>query len=204
MSSERQEIYSAFSGDIHAVVGKNGDVLREFIFCIDNGEVVVPMLSCQVTFEDLSVSGCIEYCFAEEPSKWHLAQVSLEAIEDFQQNKFRLWEHQLKEPECEAAFRRQLQQGPIRHVYDKIIFPTPERIARAYKVIDEHSGKVVDLPHQVERMRMWNAEKQDYDELDPKLNGAPKDEESAKKYWVELLDRLRELRGVEYIDSLLG
>ena len=212
LSSERQELYKEFfqrssPTRMGALVGEVDGVVREFVYGIDeNGRVEVPCVSCQVTFEDMSLSECVEYCFIDEephPS-WHIASVSSLALDDFKAKKFKLWEHQLKAPECEAAFRRLLQQGPIRHVYDKFIFPTPESRAANYKVIDEHSGKTVDIPHQVDRMRIWNAEKQAYDEFDPSLAGAPRTSEEAAEYWTKLLNELREMRGSDYIDSLLG
>lgn len=212
LGSERQALYqNLFEGKsaahVGALLGDVDGVVREFIYgkC-ENGQVEVPCVSCQVTFEDMSPSECVEYCFADEepyPS-WHIATVSVIALEDFKAKKFKLWEHQLRAPECEAAFRRLLQQGPIRHVYDKFIFPTPVSRAGHYKVIDEHSGKTVDLPHQVDRMRIWNAHRQAYDEFDPSLAGAPKTSEEALAYWSHLLNELRELRGRDYIDSLLG
>ena len=207
---ERAEIYREFFDEvckIGSIVGKVDGVVREFVYGIDdNGEINVPCVSCQVTFDDMSLSECVEYCFADEQPypQWHIAKVSVVAIEDFKAKKFKLWEHQLKAPECEAAFRRLLQQGPIRNVYDKFIFPTPEACASKYKVIDEHSGKVVDIPHQVSRMRIWNPVEQDYDEFDPELAGAPSEPSDTEKYWSSFLDELRELRGKDYIDSLLG
>jgi hypothetical protein len=193
---------------VHAIIGQvDGGDLKEFIVEISEpGQVIIPDVSCQITYEDLSLSDCVEYCFADEtpfPS-WHIAQISALAVQDFKDKKFKIWEHQLRAPECEAAFRRLLQQGPIRNVYDKFIFPSPDSIANNYKVIDEHSGKVVDLPHQVSRMRIWNASAGEYDEFDPTLVGAPKTQQEAEDYWKQLLEELCELRGKEYIESLLG
>jgi hypothetical protein len=187
--------------EVFAIVGRTeeGDV-REFVFAKNS----IVSLSCQVTFEDLTPSDCIEYMFSEEPDRWFLAQVSMVALEEFKQKKFKLWEHQLKEPGCEAAFRRILHQGPIRNVYDKFIFPSPESTAGLFKVTDEHSGKSVDIPHQVDRLRKWNAETESYDEIDASLVGAPKNEKEADTYWARMLDGLRELRGKDYIDSLLA
>ena len=194
-------------GQIGALTGTVDGVEREFVYGIANSEEIeVPCVSCQVTFEDMSLSECVEYCFADEQPYplWHVAKVSIIAIEDFKAKKFKLWEHQLKAPECEAAFRRLLQQGPIRHVYDKFIFPTPDSLAINYKVIDDHSGKSVDIPHQVDRMRIWNHKTGQYEPFDPSLVGAPRTEEEARMYWSKLIEELRELRGKEYIDSLMG
>jgi hypothetical protein len=212
VGKEREVIYSEFFEGanitkIGTILGKVDGVVREFVYGIEtNGEIKVPCVSCTVTFDDMSLSECVEYCFADEQPypKWHLAKVSVIAIEDFKAKKFKLWENQLKAPECEAAFRRLLQQGPIRNVYDKFIFPTPEECASKYKVTDEHSGKVVDIPHQVSRMRIWNPVEQAYDEFDPGLVGAPTNPLDTEKYWSSFLEELRESRGKDYIDSLLG
>jgi len=210
ISEERRIFFSDFFHDpsgMHAVVGLvDGDVKEYVVESTGGGEVVIPEVCCQITYEDLSLSECIEYCFADEVPfpTWHVAQISALAVDDFKAKKFKLWEHQLDEPECEAAFRRLLQQGPIRNVYDKFIFPSPDSVASNYKVTDEHSGKTVNLPHQVARMRIWNPSKGDYDEFDPVLIGAPKNESDAKIYWEKRIKQLCELRGKEYIESLLG
>lgn len=203
VAPERLAIYApvvgSVAGPVVAVAGIVDSTHREFLFI--NHKLIT--LSCQVTFDDLSPADCIEYSFAEEPGRFHLAQVSLAAIADFRAKKFKLWEHQLKEPECEAAFRRILQQGPIHNVYDKFIFPNPESLAHLFKVTDEHSGKVVEVPHQVHSMRQWNPEKQQYDPIDATLAGAPKTQGEAKQYWTNTIQQLKQLRGEEYIDSLL-
>ena len=209
---DRLFLFESFVGHVQNVRGIRATVdgeVREYVVEIretGDDDVEIPDVCCQITYEDLSLSDCVEYCFSEEspfPS-WHVAQISAIAVEDFKAKKFKLWENQLQAPECEAAFRRQLQQGPIRNVYDKFIFPSPESLGNKYKVVDEHSGKIVDLPHQVSRMRIWNASKGEYDEFDPSLTGAPKSDDEAKVYWDQLMTTLCELRGKEYIESLLG
>lgn len=205
IDADRLEIYKEVipaldqTQSITVVVGSVEGQSREFLFCNDT----LITLSCQVTFEDLSPADCIEFSFAEEPNRWHLAQVSTEALQDFRQKKFRLWEHQLKEPECEAAFRRILQQGPVHNVYDKFIFPNPPSLASLFKVTDEHSGKVVEIPHQVAKMRKWNPQDETYYQIDASLVGAPASKEQAEIYWQHTIEQLKDLRGEEYIDSLL-
>jgi hypothetical protein len=208
ISVERAEIYSSFKSDpaneLKALVGSDGEGIKEYIVEISaDSKARVISVSCQITFEDLSLSKCPEYCFDDEPV-WRVAQLSLYALEDFKQKKFRLWEHQLQEPECEAAFRRLLQQGPIRNVFDKFIFPSSDETALKYKVVDEHSGKSVDVPHQVSRMRFWDAARREYTEFDCSLAGAPKTKEEAEIYWNKIVEEMKQLRGAEYITSLLG
>ena len=78
-------------GQIGALTGTVDGVEREFVYGIaSNGEIEVPCVSCQVTFEDMSLSECVEYCFADEQPypQWHVAKVSIIAIEDFKAKKF--------------------------------------------------------------------------------------------------------------------
>jgi hypothetical protein len=205
LSEERMQIYGKYNLVSLVGVDKNDDNVKEVVVEYDqvSGSVIVPVVSCQITFEDLTLSQCPEYCF-EDDSEWRLSHLSLLALDDFRKKKFKLWEHQLNEPECEAAFRRLLQQGPIRNVFDKFIFPSSEAVAAKYKVVDEHSGKTVDVPHQVGKMRIWNPEKRAYEPLDCSLVGAPSNEEESNKYWQQKIKDLKELRGAEYIETLLG
>ena len=200
-----QHFATSQNAELFALTGTADEGFREFLLVVDpeTGSIDVPAVSCQITFEDLSPSECPEYRFEDDP-EWRVAQLSLMALDDFKAKKFRLWKHQLEEPECEAAFRRLLQQGPIRNVFDKFIFPSSDEVALKYKVTDEHSGKSVDVPHQVSEMRLWNAKEQRYEPLDCSLLGAPSTNEEATKYWDATLNELRELRGAEYIESLIG
>lgn len=206
LNSERLQIYSSFliksNAPVMALVIR--EECKEIIYQITaDKEIHFPVVSCQITYEDVPLADCPEYCFTDDPV-WRLAQVSDEALDHFRQKKFKLWENQIKEPECEAAFRRLLQQGPIRNVYDKFIFPSRPEVADSYKVKDEHSGKLVDIPHQVDRMRKWDPASQKYVLIDCSLVGAPLSDSHAMQYWKGLLEELRELRGKDYIDNLLG
>jgi hypothetical protein len=206
LGEERQKIFASLvPGKIIGVVGEVDGEIREVVIGYEDATntVHVPCISCQITFEDLSLSQCPEYRFADD-EEWRVAQLSLLALDDFRKKKFKLWEHQLDEPECEAAFRRLLQQGPIRNVFDKFIFPSSDGVAAKYKVVDEHSGKSVDVPHQVSEMRIWNPSRAQYEPLDCSLVGAPANDEDARMYWERKLESLKELRGKEYIESLLG
>ena len=210
LSNERRAIYAPFlsreTNTLQSLVGTDtmtGQMVEIIVEAGSDGGYSLPDVSCLIMYEDMPLSHCPEYCFEDDP-EWRVAKISLIALEDFKAKKFKLWEHQLKEPECEAAFRRLLQQGPIRNVFDKFIFPSSDEVAQKYKVKDEHSGKLVDIPHQVGRMRLWNVETGRYDEFDCSLAGAPTNENEAKVYWEQLMTEMRTLRGAEYIDSLLG
>jgi hypothetical protein len=163
------------------------------------------MATCKISYDDLSPTQLIEYCFPDEPPfpTWHMAGISLESFSMFSGSKFKLWEKQLKEPSCEAAFRRLLQAGPVFRVYDPAMFPTPPELESRYRVVDEKTGKLVPLPHPIAKCRVWNAKDQKYDDVDASLDGAPKSEGEATVYWSNLLTELRSLHGAEYIDSLL-
>ncbi len=62
---------------------------------------------------------------------------------------------------------------------------------------------MIELPHPVAALRIYNAGKGDYDEIDPLLTGAP-DDASAKKYWDDLIAELKEKNGEEYMNKILG
>merc|ERR1712113_961449 len=108
----------------------------------------------------------------------------------------------LMEPSCEAAFRRMLQIGIVTQMYDPHVFPTPETLKSSYQVIDEKSGKLLDLPHPVAKLRIWNAKKLDYEAIDTRLDNAPDEAEQAK-WWSNLLAEFKTRHGEEYISSLL-
>lgn len=161
---------------------------------------------CDITYEDLSPSQCVEYSFADEDPvpTWHLSRISKDGYDHFIQCKFKVWEKALREPTCEAAFRRMLQRGLVYQMYDSNMFPTPPQLVEKYKVIDETNGKAVELPHPVSRCRTWDAELQTYTEVDTKLAGAPQNEEEAKTYWNAFLQELKDAKGAEYIDNMLS
>jgi hypothetical protein len=185
-----------------AVVGKSpGGDMREFIAAVEGQQP--PSLitgSCQITYEDLAPSECIEYCFAED-SSWAMTQLSLEALETYRGMKFDAWKQMLLKPTCEAQFRRMLQLGMVTRLYDSQVFPTPEALKDKYKVVDERTGKLIELPHPVKELRIWDAVRGSYREVDAHLGGAPAEAEAAA-WWEDLLKRLRAEHGEEYISSL--
>eukprot|EP00439_Symbiodinium_sp_Y106_P027161 s3523_g3.t1 len=203
LEEDRRKVFaSAFpecaSGQVLAIIarGPNGDHKE---FCADgatSAELVAG--SCQITFEDLSPADCIEYCFAEAPGEWRIAQVSREALETYRGMKFEAWKQMLLKPTCEAQFRRMLQLGIVTQLYDPQLFPTPEAMKSQYQVTDDRTGKLIQLPHAVKEMRVWNAAKQQYDSIDTKLTGAP--EEAAKAgWWKDFTDKMKAEHGEEYI-----
>jgi hypothetical protein len=162
--------------------------------------------TCSVTFEDLPLSQLLEYQFPEDDSNhWRVASLSLYALSEYQSKAFDAWLHQIKEPNCEAAFRRLLQAGVVTNVYDKHIFQTPPELkAEKYQVVSEVNGKVIDIPHPVKRLRIFDAAgTKEYRELDPTLAGAPKGEEAAEVFWQNLLEELKNEMGAEYVEGLL-
>lgn len=194
------------SGDVVAVVGKDAaGNLREFIAVL-KGSPLVPELvmgSCQITYEDLSPSECIEYAFAEAPTEWAMAQLSREALETYRGMKFEAWKQMLTKPTCEAQFRRMLQIGLVTRLYDPHVFPTPESMKAQYQVTDERSGKLIELPHPVQELRFWSAQANSYEKVDTVLGGAPSEAE-AKAWWDEFMVALRKEHGDEYITGLLS
>ena len=180
---------------------------QEYIFTGSASGDAPELVDCQcvVMFDDMALSSGLEYCFADElpfPT-WHLTKVSLAAFEFFKTVKFKAWEKELRNPSCEAAFRRLLQAGPVYRVFDAGMFPTPPELADAYKVLDEKTGKTALVPHPIAQCRIWNPAKNDYDAVNAELQGAPTSEAEAKAYWANLLAELKTLNGEEYIEDLI-
>lgn len=173
---------------------------REFIAIVKESSASLVMACCAITYEDMSPSECIEYAFAEDPKTWAIAQISREALENYRGMKFAVWKGMLTNPTCEAQFRRMLQIGIVARLYDAHVFPTPETQKALYQVTDEKTGKLIELPHPVAGLRVWNASNQCYDSLDPQLTGAPSEAEKAS-YWANLIQELKVKLGDEYVSS---
>jgi len=217
-TERRQVLVTAFpecgeeNGDVVAVVAKgkeNSDEFREFTAMVkDNPSGSSPscklvMGTCQITYEDLCPSECIEYAFTEEPSRWIMAQISRDALDHYRSMKFEAWRKMLLEPTCEAQFRRMLQIGVVCRLFDPIVFPTPDSLKSTYQVTDEKTGKIIDLPHPVGSLRVWDAARLHYEAIDPQLEGAPTESEK-DAWWEDMRRKLREQHGEEYISSLSG
>lgn len=216
LEPSRKKIFSAAFPEIAsedkvvAIIGQEttGNLMREFIAVLKGETSGMPELqlvngSCQIFYEDLTPSECVEYSFAEAPESFALAQISRDALESYRSMKFEAWKHMLMEPSCEAAFRRMLQIGVVTQLYDPHVFPTPEgKQKSAYQVVDEKTGKLLDLPHPVAKLRVWEANKGRYEALDTRLGGAPSQSDEAA-WWQNLLSDFRTRQGAEYIDGLL-
>jgi len=70
-------------------------------------------------------------------------------------------------------------------------------------VVNEKTGKLIDLPHPVENMRVWDESLSEYRPIDATLDGAPKGSEEISAYFNRQLAELKEEMGVEYIDELM-
>jgi len=184
-------------------VGKSGDDLREFIAIVKADKAELVMGSCQITYEDLSPAECVEYAFGEAPDEWAMAQISLQALETYRSMKFEAWKTMLVNPTCEAQFRRMLQIGMVANLYDPHVFPTPESLKAKYQVTDERTGKLIQLPHPVKQLRVWNAEKGDYNAVPTHLGGAPSEAE-AGAWWESFMKELHAKHGEEYIAGLVA
>lgn len=211
LEGERQQVIATafpecavMDEQVVAIIGKSGDDFREFIAILKDGskpELVFG--SCTITFEDMSPSECIEYVFQEEPTQYALAKISKEALDTYRDMKFELWRKMLNEPTCEAQFRRMLQIGIVTRMYDPNIFPTPDSLRSLYQVTDEKTGKLINLPHPVSALRVWNAKSKVYDNIDPQLKGAPPEAEK-EAWWQNLIKELKAQHGEEYINSFVA
>jgi hypothetical protein len=165
----------------------------------------------------------VEYQY-DPDGPWRLAKISLEPLEAYKATKFTLWRGMLDKPTCsssshspsppphhsaslfftgEAAFARLLQSGAINRIYDKLGFPIPEDEQPAWRITDENTGKLVDIPRPVHRLRIWNPTHDGYDEVSALLGGAPGDEQLGE-YWDGVMEEMRRKHGEEYILALLS
>lgn len=194
---------------IVAIMAVNGQGKKKELIAVlqDTGASdLTPRLvvgSCQITYEDLSPSECIEYSFAEAPGEWAMAQLSLGALETYRGMKFEAWKSMLLNPTCEAQFRRMLHIGMVAHLYDPHVFPTPESLKPKYQVTDERTGKLIELPHPVNELRVWDVENQAYKAIDTQLTGAPSEAEK-DAWWADFVKQLDSVHGHEYIAGLLA
>mmetsp|Transcript_6964 Transcript_6964/g.5970 ORF Transcript_6964/g.5970 Transcript_6964/m.5970 type:complete len:257 (+) Transcript_6964:41-811(+) len=181
----------------------DGDTVEYDCVNTGNGTLEPIMGTCQVMYSEEPCTRFLEYNFKDDLT-WRQSQVTLDPVLQFRDKKFAIWKEQLEHPSCEAAFRRLLQLGLVTNVFDKHMFPTPEHLINEYRVEDENTGKLIDLPHPVNALRLWNASTRSYDAIDPHLAGAPRGEEEAKKVWEDMLNEFREQQGTEYINELLA
>lgn len=151
------------------------------------------LLECKVSYEELPPAALVEYRFADDAcpdGPWRLSMVCLEYLLAFRAGKFKDWEKRLLEPTCMAEFRRMVAIGPVYNVFDKHMFPSPEAEQGRFEVTNEH-GKTLTLPRPVAELRIWNVEAQEYEAVDPTLDGAPAVGERGA-YWAGMIEKLRE------------
>jgi len=212
---ERQQVLAtsfpqcAGTKRIVAIVVKDPrGALKELITMVNEGEegdgVSLELVtgSCQITFEDVTPSECVEYAFEEEPDQWAVAQITRDALESYRSMKFDAWKQMLLHGTCEAQLRRMLQIGLVTRLYDEHVFPTPESHRSEYQVVDEKSGKVIKVPHPVSALRIWDPAALRYKPIDPVLAGAPPEEEK-QAWWEGMLHSLQDKMGADYINSFL-
>jgi len=186
-----------------AVLAEGDGAKKEFTALVKGSAASVMKGTCAITLDDLLPSEGIEYTFSEAPDKWAVAQISRQALDIMIKSKFGLWKDMLSKGECEAQLRRMLQAGVVSSLYDDVVFPTPEEYRHHFKVKCEKTGRIVNIPHPVVSLRVWNANTSKYDEIDPALEGAPS-EADKETWWTEFLNGLKEQRGADYIEDLLA
>jgi len=164
---------------------------------IRDGKDAAPLLiECKVSYEELPPAHLVEYRFADDAAKsgggaeWRLSMVCLEYLLAFRAGKFADWEKRLLQPTCKAEFRRMMGIGPVYNVFDHHMFPSPGDEKDSFEVADDHGKKVI-LPRPVAALRIWSTEKQQYEEVDPTLDGAPAPAER-DVYWATMCEKLQD------------
>lgn len=169
-----------------------------------DGSTATPVLcECGISYEEVPPTAMVEYQY-DEGGPWRLARISLEPMMAYKAHKFKLWREMLDKPSCEAAFARMLKAGPLNRLYDKLGFPMPADEEEAWKIVDEKSGKTVDIPRPVHALRVWDPNTDSYTDVSPIMDGAPADEEGMRTYWDTTMQELRAKHGNDYIDAMLA
>eukprot|EP01063_Lacrimia_lanifica_P001008 TRINITY_DN1047_c0_g3_i1.p1 TRINITY_DN1047_c0_g3~~TRINITY_DN1047_c0_g3_i1.p1 ORF type:complete len:235 (+),score=117.45 TRINITY_DN1047_c0_g3_i1:52-756(+) len=194
------------SGAVKGVVVENeyGDIIQHVVHQVGDAapQPIVIEEACKIMLEDLSPTQCVEYKFAES-DQWHLGWMGREGCDGYRSAKFKHWREMIDKPDCEAAFRGLLRTGLVTRLYDSQAMPNAPEDAEKWRVTNEETGKTYELPHPVDKMRIWDAAEEKYVELSAHLDGAPSDED-APAYWQALLEEQVEKHGQETIDRLLG
>jgi hypothetical protein len=175
------------------------------LYHFETPTLVVLRGTCQVLFDEVPISQLVEFQFSEDLSTggWRVAALVEDAVQTYKASAFASWEEQLRKPSCEAAFRRLLQSGPVSKIFDKHIFPTPPEYAEKYQVINEKNGKLIDLPHPVDGLRVWDEPSGSYRAIDATLDGAPRGHAEVDQYFSRQIEELKQEMGDDYIDSLM-
>ena len=177
-------------------------LLEHAVIVKKDGSAAAPaplLIECKVSYEELPPSSLVEYKF--EGGNWRLSMVCLDYLLAFRAGKFKDWEKRILSPTCKAEFRRMIQIGPVFQVFDHLMFPSPDDEKDDWEVTNEQGKKVI-LPRPVSELRIWNTEKQDYDVVDPTLDGTPSKDER-DDYWKNLLETVRE-SFPEEVEEILG
>ncbi|KAJ9465370.1 hypothetical protein DIPPA_18760 [Diplonema papillatum] len=210
VSEERRQIYARIvpelsSGDVKGVLCElDGEKVQHIVHCPAGGapKVVIVEEACKIMFDDLSPSQMIEYRFKESP-QWHLGWMGEESADGYRRQKFKSWREMFDKPTCEAAFKRMLQTGLVTRLYDTVALPTPAEDVAKWTVVNEETGKKIDIPHPVHEMRVWDAEKEAYRTIASLLEGAPEDDK-AGEYWEKLLQEQKDKHGADVIAKLMA
>lgn len=198
LEPQRQQVLAssfpqcAEGAEVVAIVVTESSGATKELTALAKGDATPELIvgSCSISMEDLLPSDCIEYAFPEAPDVWRMAQLSRDALEHYRSMKFESWKKMLLEPTCEAQFRRMLQIGLVNRLYDPHVFPTPEEFKGTYQVTDDRNGKLIQLPHPVAELRVWDASAQAYEKIDSLLTGAPADAEK-ESFWQTFLGEVK-------------
>eukprot|EP00562_Extubocellulus_spinifer_P021836 CAMPEP_0178610962 /NCGR_PEP_ID=MMETSP0698-20121128/366_1 /TAXON_ID=265572 /ORGANISM="Extubocellulus spinifer, Strain CCMP396" /LENGTH=251 /DNA_ID=CAMNT_0020249577 /DNA_START=14 /DNA_END=769 /DNA_ORIENTATION=+ len=203
VSAERREVWSTRLASPDDLVPTDGLVAvkctggrgpLEHAVRIRDGSATPLLLECKVSYEELPPAALVEYQFADgggDDGKWHLSMVCLEYLLAFRAGKFADWEKRLLQPTCKAEFRRMVAIGPVYNVFDHHMFPSAEEDKSRFEVTDDNGRKVI-LPRPVAALRIWDVEKQAYEDVDPTLDGAPAVGPERETYWANMIEKLKE------------
>jgi len=214
VSADRLSVWSARleaegvplgEGEVVAAVRCKGsdDEMLEHAIRISNGSSPSALLlECRVSYEEVPPSSLVEFSFHanDENDSWRLSNVSLPWLVAYRKGKFADWEKRMLSPSCKAEFRRMYEVGPVFTIYDHHMFPSDAQDVNKFQVVDEATGKTVVIPRPVKRLRIWNTERQEYEEVKATLDGAPEDRE---KYWIDLKQKLKDAFGDDEFQDMI-
>lgn len=224
LSAGRRAIYAAAGIDGFPAAGTDPDKAVAAVCCVDGGDTIEHIVVVvgggdggggavtadppityedKIMFDDVPLSGIVEYRFGPAGPRL-LGTISTESLSFYVKSKFKVWRELLQSGGngCKRSFRSLLRTGLITRIYDPIAFPSPPAELPDWQVMDENTGKRVDIPRPVADVRVWDAGVGGYRALQGRLEGAPAVAEEAA-FWAETLKELKELYGADLVDELM-
>jgi len=145
------------------------------------------VFTCAISMEVVPAPSAVQYQY--EDDEWRLSKIGASSCAMYRSSKFKVWEEMIKSPVCEASLRRMVQVGLITTLFDHLAFPNPEELEEKYQAKNEETNKIIQIPHPVQALRVWDSKTGGYIPFPSRLEGAP-EPEGEEAYWNSILEYL--------------